>query len=89
VAAEMVTTEGVRQSIKAGIGIAILSKRAVAEDLERGTLVALPLKGIQIIRPLYLIKRKNREPTPLCRLFWIICRRKARFKYHISTKFLA
>jgi DNA-binding transcriptional LysR family regulator len=69
VVAEMGSTEAVRQSIKARIGISILSRRAVAEDIDRGTLIALPLAGIEMHRPFYLITRKNREHSPLCTVF--------------------
>ncbi|MGV8074289.1 MAG: selenium metabolism-associated LysR family transcriptional regulator [Syntrophobacteraceae bacterium] len=67
--AEMGGTEAVRQGIKAGIGISILSYRAVAEDLERGALVAVPMKGLRLARSFYLAQRKNREPSPLCTAF--------------------
>jgi len=67
--AEMGSTEAVRQGIKARIGISILSSKAVAEDLERGSLVAVPLNGIRLSRPFYLAQRKNRQLSPLCTAF--------------------
>jgi DNA-binding transcriptional LysR family regulator len=69
VVAEMATTEAVRQSIKAGIGISILSKRAIAEDLDRGSLHAVSLKAIRFVRPVYLIQRKKRHLSPICSAF--------------------
>ena len=69
IVAEMGSTEAVRQSIKAEVGIAILSRRAVAEDIERGSLVAVPLSNIHLSRPFYLITRKNRHPSPICSTF--------------------
>lgn len=67
--AEMGTTEAVRQGIKAGIGVSILSSQAVAEDLERGTLVSIALEGARILRPFFLAQRKNRQSSPLCAAF--------------------
>jgi DNA-binding transcriptional LysR family regulator len=67
--AEMGSTEAIRQGIKAGIGVSILSSQAVAEDVERKTLVAVPLEGIEIRRPFYLAQRKNRQSSPLCTAF--------------------
>jgi DNA-binding transcriptional LysR family regulator len=61
VAAEMPNTEAVRQSIKAGVGIGILSRLAVAAELTYGDLVAVPITGIKLHRPLYLIQRFGRE----------------------------
>jgi len=65
VVAEMGSTEAVRQAIKARIGVSILSYHAIAEDLQRGALVAIPIKGVRIFRSFYLIQRKNRQPSPL------------------------
>lgn len=69
VVAEMGNTEAVRQSIKARIGISILSKHAVAEDLENGNLVEIPIQAMTFLRPLYLIRRKNRPLSPLSTAF--------------------
>ncbi|GLI36416.1 selenium metabolism-associated LysR family transcriptional regulator [Desulforhabdus amnigena] len=69
VVAEMGSTEAVRQGIKARIGISILSAKAVSEDLERNSLVAVPLKGVRLPRSFYLIQRRNRQPSPLCTAF--------------------
>ncbi|NLI33741.1 MAG: LysR family transcriptional regulator [Deltaproteobacteria bacterium] len=67
--AEMGSTEAVRQGIKARIGISILSFQAVAEDLDRGTLVNVPLDGVTLSRSFYLAQRKSRQPSPLCTAF--------------------
>jgi DNA-binding transcriptional LysR family regulator len=61
VAAEMPNTEAVRQSIKAGVGIGILSRLAVAAELAHGDLVAVSLQGVELRRPLYLVERRGRE----------------------------
>jgi DNA-binding transcriptional LysR family regulator len=69
VVAEMGSTEAVRQGIKARIGISIISRQAVAEDLERGSLIAVTLGGIRFLRPFYLVQRKHRQSSPLCMAF--------------------
>ena len=69
VVAEMGTTESVREAIKARIGISIISRYAVREDIERGNLVAVTLKEVNIRRPFFLAQRKNRELSPLCCAF--------------------
>lgn len=65
VVAEMGSTEAIRQGIKARLGISILSNLAIREDLQNGSLVKVPLAGIRITRPFYLVQRKNRRLTPL------------------------
>lgn len=69
VIAEMGSTEAVRQSVKAGIGVAIISRQAVAEDIEHGRLAEVAIRAIQFVRPFYLIRKKNRQPSPVAALF--------------------
>lgn len=78
VVAEVATTQAVIQCIKVGIGISILSQQAVEEDLERGSLVAVPLRGIRFHRPFYLIQRENRQLSPLYKAFLTHLCREAR-----------
>jgi len=69
VVAEMGSTEAVRQGIKSGVGISILSKRAVAEELAYGGLRRVKIKGLSFKRAFYLIYHKRRTQSPLCRTF--------------------
>ena len=69
VLASMDTTESVRQGIKAGIGVSILSRRAVEEDVQRGTLAIVKIAGIEFPRALYLAYHKNRRMSPLAAAF--------------------
>ena len=69
VVAEMGTTEAVRQSIKANIGVSILSARAVADDVAHGTLAIIAINGVEMSRPFYLVTRRNQPLSPLGRSF--------------------
>jgi DNA-binding transcriptional LysR family regulator len=69
VVAEMGSTEAVRQGIKAGIGVSILSYQAVAEDFDHGLLSPVKINDMRLTRPLYLIQRKNRQPSPVASAF--------------------
>jgi DNA-binding transcriptional LysR family regulator len=69
VVAEMGSTEAIRQGIKARIGVSIMSSHAVREDLARGTLVRVSIRGFHIQRPFFLAQRKNRKISPLCSAF--------------------
>jgi Transcriptional regulator len=80
VVAEIATTQAVVEGIKARIGISILSRQAVEEDLRRGSLVAVPLRGIRFERPFYLIQRANRQLSPLCEAFLAHLRAKSQGK---------
>ncbi len=63
------SNEAVKEGIKAGIGISMLSRRSVAEDVRQGTLVALPLEDVSGQRPFYLVRRKNRALSPVAAAF--------------------
>jgi DNA-binding transcriptional LysR family regulator len=65
IVAEMGSTEAVRQGIKDGIGVSILSALAVAEDLESGALKALSVDGLVLTRGLYLTRHRQRSLSPL------------------------
>ncbi len=80
VVAEMGSTEAVRQGIKAKIGISILSHRAVAEDVDRGSLATVPVEDIRLSRPFYLAQRKNKQLSPLCSAFLNHLRIRAKLK---------
>ncbi|MCA1961682.1 MAG: LysR family transcriptional regulator [Desulfomonile sp.] len=69
ISARMDTTESVRQGIKAGIGVSILSRRAIDDDLRQGSLVAIEVSGIKFPRVLYLVFPRKRQLSPLCSAF--------------------
>ena len=56
--------EAVREAVKAGVGVSMLSRRSVAADLAAGALVEIPLVGVSGERPFYLLRRKNRQLPP-------------------------
>jgi len=59
--AEIGSTAAVKEAVKSGIGVAILSKRATVDEIQCGRLASITIKGLQLKRPFYLIRRKNRE----------------------------
>jgi len=70
VVAEMGSSEAVRQGVKLRLGISILSSLAVAEDVQRGVLATVPLEGVRIFRPFYLVRRRGRQLSPLALAFF-------------------
>jgi DNA-binding transcriptional LysR family regulator len=69
VVAEMGSTEAVRQAVKSGAGVSVISLRAIQDDLDRGSIRTVPLKGINLTRDFYLVYHKNRSRSPLCEAF--------------------
>ncbi len=69
VVAELGSTEAIRQAVKGGAGVTVISRRAVEEDLIRGTMATVPLKGARLTRDFFLVYHKNRSKSPLCEAF--------------------
>ncbi len=69
--AEIGSTAAVLQAVKEGLGISIVSTKAVEKDLGAGRIVSLPVKGVKMERPFYKIRRKNRELSPAASIFWV------------------
>lgn len=69
VIAEMGSNEAIRQAVKAGGGIAIISKLAVASDIKCGELTAIPVAGLKLTRAFYLITHRHRSRSPICNAF--------------------
>lgn len=64
--ARLGSSTAVKEGIKAGLGISILSSRALETELRTGILKALRVKGVRMTRSFYLIRDKRRIPSPPC-----------------------
>jgi DNA-binding transcriptional LysR family regulator len=67
VVARMGTSTAVKEAVKAGLGISILSSRALDTELNAGMLKTVNLKGLKMSRSFYLIRDKRRTASPLAR----------------------
>ncbi|MGD2126974.1 MAG: selenium metabolism-associated LysR family transcriptional regulator [Desulfobacteraceae bacterium] len=66
VVARLGSSTAVKEGIKAGFGVSILSSRALDTELKTGILKALKVKGLPMWRSFYLIRDKRRIASPLC-----------------------
>jgi DNA-binding transcriptional LysR family regulator len=69
VVADVGSNEAVREAVKNGIGVSILSALAVREDIARKKLVHVPIRGVDMPRAFYLIHRSGRQQSPLASVF--------------------
>lgn len=67
--AEIGSTAAIKEAVKAGIGISILSRCALRDDINCGRLVAVTIQGQKLERSFYLVQRKNRELSPVASVF--------------------
>ncbi|MBW1982454.1 MAG: LysR family transcriptional regulator [Deltaproteobacteria bacterium] len=69
VIAEMGSTDATRQGIKAGVGVSILSKMAIRDDVRFGLIAQVPIRGLDLRRSFYLVTHKRRSLSPLGQAF--------------------
>ncbi|MBW1768093.1 MAG: LysR family transcriptional regulator [Deltaproteobacteria bacterium] len=66
VVARLGTSTAVKEGIKSGLGISILSSRALDTELKTGIIKSLRVKGLSMSRRFYLIRDKRRIASPIC-----------------------
>ena len=69
IVAEMGSTEAVKQAVKAGLGVSIVSSVAVAEDLRHNSLEVIPFKGKRFLRSFYISTHRGRTMSPIGQAF--------------------
>jgi DNA-binding transcriptional LysR family regulator len=64
IVATLGSTSSIKQAVKAGLGVAILSRIAVQEELDRGTLKEITIQGMRMKRKFFMIRLKKRTLPP-------------------------
>jgi DNA-binding transcriptional LysR family regulator len=59
----------IRECVRAGLGVSLLTLDAVARDIEDGTLAIVPTPFTPIIRPWHLVCRDDAEPSAIATRF--------------------
>jgi DNA-binding transcriptional LysR family regulator len=68
------STEAIKRVVAEGVGLAIVSRLAVRAECAADTLAVLPVAGLQIERPLHLVRRKGRRDGPALQAFCAVLR---------------
>lgn len=63
------TSTAVKEGIKAGLGISILSSLALETEIKAGILKPLRVKGLRMTRRFYLVRDRRRTSSPPCKAF--------------------
>ncbi|HHX77498.1 MAG TPA: hypothetical protein GX697_04030, partial [Firmicutes bacterium] len=61
--------EAIKEAVKTGLGVTVISQRAVQGELEAGFLKGYLINRLNLYRSFYLIWRENRFLAPLTQLF--------------------
>jgi DNA-binding transcriptional LysR family regulator len=67
VSARFGSSTAVKEGIKSGLGLSILSARAIETEINAGLLKAVRFKGISLSRNFFLIRNKLRIASPACK----------------------
>src|SRR5437899_5417591 len=65
VVGEMGSTQAIKQAVRSGVGIAIISKRAVEDECRANLLSCVTLKDLRVSGFFYLITHRDRRRSPL------------------------
>ena len=69
VVGEMGSTQAIKQAVRSGVGIAIISKRAVDDECRAGLLSSVKVKDLRVSRFFYLVTHRDRSRSPLAQAF--------------------
>ena len=56
--------EGIKQAVSAGIGVAVLPRFTVHNELRNQTLVRIPIEGVNLNAKIMLVERTQALPRP-------------------------
>ena len=73
VAAQMGSTMAVLQAVRAQVGVGVISRLAILDDLAAGRVVELELAGLDLVRQFHLVTRKKRTHSPAAQAFLALC----------------
>ena len=62
---ELGSTQAIKSAVEAGLGISILPKLSVQQELMHEKLIHVPIEGVTIKRDLFIVKKKSRFPKKI------------------------
>ncbi len=63
------TNEALKQAVRAGLGLGVVSAQTIELELQTGCLVVLPVQGFPIVRQWYVLHRNQKRLTDAARTF--------------------
>ena len=67
---EIGNAEAIVRTVAAGYGVSFVSKLAAACALDRGNVVAIPIEGINLVRTIYMVRKKLDSSNRSADAFW-------------------
>nr|MBA3515384.1 LysR family transcriptional regulator [Pyrinomonadaceae bacterium] len=75
---ELATVETIKRFVQLKIGLAFVPRMCVAEELERGSLAAIPVQGLSYFRTLWVTHRRKITLSHAAAAFLKVLRQQAK-----------
>ncbi|MCJ8168155.1 LysR family transcriptional regulator [Atopomonas sediminilitoris] len=72
---ELMSQEAQREGVLAGLGLALLPRHAVRQELSNGSLCELPIEGLPFKRSWCLLYPRQKRLSPVAEAFYSFCQR--------------
>jgi DNA-binding transcriptional LysR family regulator len=69
VVGEMGSTQAIKQAVRAGVGVALISRRAVEDECRGGLLACVKVDDLRVARAFHLVTHRDRTRSPLAQAF--------------------
>jgi len=69
VVGEMGSTQAIKQAVRAGVGVSLISRRAVDDECRVGLLACVKIARVHVGRAFYLVTHRDRTRSPLALAF--------------------
>lgn len=69
IAGEIGSTQAIKQAVRARVGVALISRRAVEDECDAGLIRCVRVKDLRVARAFYLVTHRDRTRSPLARAF--------------------
>jgi len=74
---ELEHTEGIKRAVEAGLGLGCVSRLALRDAFARGSLVEIPVEGLDLRRRFRFLVHRRKYHTPAMEAFLSLCREAA------------
>jgi DNA-binding transcriptional LysR family regulator len=83
---EVGSNEAIKQSVQAGLGLGLLSRATIEQELELKRLVVLDVAEFPIMRHWYLVHRRGKRLSAVAEVFKDFMLKEARALLHKTTR---
>lgn len=67
---ELSSSEGIKRAVEANLGVAVLSMNVIRNEIEKKSLIALPISDLNTKRDFFIVRNKKRKFLPLMMKFY-------------------